>query len=453
MPSKPVWSEGLLVSQHHFQQQDRYHELRLEERLAALHRYGWGITVLEIDDRSLVSGQFRLQRLSAIWPDGTSLECGEGTDLAAPEPRSFESAFPPGAQKLEVFLAFAEETEATANLNEDAEGGLRRYRKLTRAVPDLNTGGSQQELDFADPNLRIVFGGERHEGFSVVRIAEIVRQQNGQPIIRDNYVPPVLHVGAAPFLEGGLRRVLSALSARQRQLCAERKQNQTGAIDFHVSDARTFWLLHALNGCIPQLAHLLDTRRAHPEEAYLLLATLIGQLTTFSTDADPAAIPKFNYLDLGDTFEPMFARVLSLLSVGIERQYAEIPLEQRPDGMCLGKILETRYLKQELFVAVKGPIPEAILRDRVPALLKVAAWNQIYEIVKQTRYGVRVEVEWKPSGALPIKPGVCFFRITKQGSYWDEIAKTSTIALYLPTDADWTGTELALYALDARYLQ
>src|SRR5688500_4771925 len=66
MPSKPVWSEGLLVSQHHFQQQDRYHEVRLEERLAALHRYGWGITVLEIDDRSLVSGQFRLKRLSAI---------------------------------------------------------------------------------------------------------------------------------------------------------------------------------------------------------------------------------------------------------------------------------------------------------------------------------------------------------------------------------------------------
>ena len=35
MASKPIWTEGLLVSQHHFQQQDRYHETLLRERLGA----------------------------------------------------------------------------------------------------------------------------------------------------------------------------------------------------------------------------------------------------------------------------------------------------------------------------------------------------------------------------------------------------------------------------------
>jgi predicted component of type VI protein secretion system len=39
MPNKPIWTEGLLISQHHFQQQDRYHESLLRERLAAVVHY------------------------------------------------------------------------------------------------------------------------------------------------------------------------------------------------------------------------------------------------------------------------------------------------------------------------------------------------------------------------------------------------------------------------------
>ena len=51
MPQKPVWSEGVLVSQHHFQQQDRYHEELLRDRVSALAHYDWGITTIEIDSR------------------------------------------------------------------------------------------------------------------------------------------------------------------------------------------------------------------------------------------------------------------------------------------------------------------------------------------------------------------------------------------------------------------
>ncbi|HEY8943219.1 MAG TPA: type VI secretion system baseplate subunit TssK, partial [Polyangiaceae bacterium] len=76
MPNKPVWSEGLLLSQHHMQQQDRYHEALLRDRLRAITHYGWGITELEIDERGFAAGQFKLRRFAAIWPDGTSISCG-----------------------------------------------------------------------------------------------------------------------------------------------------------------------------------------------------------------------------------------------------------------------------------------------------------------------------------------------------------------------------------------
>jgi hypothetical protein len=46
-----------------------------------------------------------------------------------------------------------------------------------------------------------------------------------------------------------------------------------------------------------------------------------------------------------------------------------------------------------------------------------------------------------------------FFRAAREGSYWEEVAKTSTVALYLPSDGDWAGAEVALYAADAAALR
>jgi type VI secretion system protein ImpJ len=450
---KPLWTEGLLVSQHHFQQQDRYHEALLRERLKSVVHHDWGVIDMDIDDRALASGHFSMKRFHAIWPDGTVVRCGDGSDEAAPEPRSFEGAFTSELPRLQVLAALADEMDVTGNVLPPGEIGARRYSPGVRKVVDFNDGGSPQEIDVSRPSFRVFFGRERTEGFTTIRVAELVRTQAGQVIVRDNYVAPTLHLAAAPFLSSGLRRVLSAMTTRYRQLAGERKLREANNIEFHSTDARKFWLLHSLNGALPVLTHLLDSPRVHPEEAYVALASLAGQLCTFDPEADPLALPKFNYLDLGDTFEVLFARVLSLLSGGIEQRYTEIPLEHRPDGMFIGRLPDAKVAAHELFVALRAPIAEALVRERVPAVMKVASWNQIYEVVKQARHGVRVEIEWQPSGALPIMPGTCFFRVQKRGSYWDDIAKTQSLALYLPNEKDWAGTALNVYAVDPQFLR
>jgi type VI secretion system protein ImpJ len=446
MPRKPIWTEGLLVSQHHFQQQDNYFEGLLHDRLQGVTHYEWGITDLKIDERGFAAGQFRLQRLSAIWPDGVSIACGEGTNVAAPAPRDL----PADEVRVDVYVGLAPASDS-AQLALDGVGA-RRYSREIHSVPDTNSGGGAQELEWARPNLQILFGHERRDGFVTVRIAELLRQETGQFVLLDTRVPPVLHLRAAPFLEAGVRRTLVNIVARQRQLSSERRQRRTTNVEFHATEVRKFWLLHTLNGAIPVLSHLLDTARVHPEEAYVVLAQLAGMLSSFSADADPSELPKFNYLELGETFEALFANVLRLLPGGIEQSYIEIPLEHRPDGMLIGRIADPKLVSKELFVAVKANLAEAIIRERIPGVLKMAGWSQIYEVVKHSRHGVRVAIEWSPSGALPIKPGLCFFRVAREGTYWDEIAKSATVALYLPTDGEWAGAELALYAVEGREL-
>jgi type VI secretion system protein ImpJ len=453
MAIKPIWTEGLLVSQHHFQVQDQYHEALLRERIASVRRFHWGILEVEIDPRLFQAGQFGLRTLRAAWPDGMIAMCGGASGDPLPEPRPFEGHFAPNAVELDVFVAVTIE-DGAANVASPGEPAMqRRFSRVARTVDDFNAGGQSQEVDLAVPNLRILFGTERRERLATLPVAQLVRQSSGQIIVRDTFVPPVLHISAAPFLTGGLRRVLGAMTTKQRELAAARKQRHPGSVEFHFTDARSFWLLHTLSATMPVLAHLLDTPHVHPEEVYVALSRLVGELSTFAPDADPAAIPRFNYGELGEVFEHLFARVLSLLAIDSVPVYAEVPLERRPDGMFLGKIPEPRLANHEFFVAVRSNLPEPVVRERVPQLLKVAGWKHISEVVKQARHGVRAEVEWNPSASLPVKPGTCFFRLRREGPFWEEITKTSTLALYLPADADWKETWLAVYAIDPTYLR
>lgn len=449
MARKPIWTEGLLLSQHHLQQQDAYHEELLCRRLRALTHYAWGIISLKIDVQGFAAGEFRLLKFEAIWPDGTVIHCGEGTDVPAPAPRKL----PADALRTEVYVGLAHAIDGTSQVGTSDQSTVRKYTKATHQVVDINSGGSPQELEWAQPDVQVLFGDERRHGFAAFCIAVVLRQDNGAFHVQDTHVPPVLDFRAAPFLENGVRRISASIVARQRQLASERRQQQEGSIDFHATEARKFWLLHTLNGAIPRLNHLLETPSSPPEEVYLALASLVGQLCSFSSTVDPTSVPKFDYLGLGGVFEQLFALVLRLLPGEIQKTFLEIGLEHRQDGMFIGKITDRTLLDHELYLGVTSSMPEATLRDRVPALLKIASWNQIYDVVKQARRGVTVNVEWQPTAALPVKPGVCFFRVDKSGTYWDDVAGSGTVALYLPKDGQWAGSTLALYAVPKGHAQ
>ena len=135
----------------------------------------------------------------------------------------------------------------------------------------------------------------------------------------------------------GMRRVLSAAVGKQKSLAENRRMRTAASVDFQASDTAKFWMLHTMNSFIPVLSHLVDHGGVHPEDCFVVLASLIGELCTFSPDGDPTSIPKFNYLDLGEVFPPMFDRAVQLISGVLAESYTVVPLEKRDDGMYLGR--------------------------------------------------------------------------------------------------------------------
>src|SRR5512138_3276979 len=100
---KVLWSEGLFLTPHHFQQWDRYHEDLVNFRLRALTTFLWGAEDLKFNEEALLNGVFEVMRCRAVLPDGLPLDM---PDVDAPPPsRSFSQSFPPSADVMDVYLA------------------------------------------------------------------------------------------------------------------------------------------------------------------------------------------------------------------------------------------------------------------------------------------------------------------------------------------------------------
>src|SRR5262245_24605181 len=447
-PRKPVWTEGLFMTPQHLQQSDVYYEALLQARLHAVTTYDWGLIGVQFDDRALASGQLKLLKCHGAFADGTPFFVGDrGEDRV--EARPLEGVFPAALEALDVFLAIPNPRDTAANISLDPAkvGPAVRYVAQTATVPDLNTGRNETSVTWARGNMRLLFGTESRDAFQTVRIAQLVRDRTGAIVLKKTFIPPILHIHASEHMMTRLRRVLEALVGKQKSLADGRRMRTAASVDFQASDTAKFWMLHTMNSFIPILSHLVDHGDAHPEDCFIVLGSLIGELCTFSADGDPTTIPKFNYLELSDVFEPMFDRAIALIGGVLAEQFIIIPLEKREDGMYLGKFEDPKIPRShEFFLEAKGA-DEATLRERLPRLLKIGSWTQIGYILNAAMPGVRVAVEYRPPGAIPVKPGVVYLRVDQAGDYWNDILGSGTIAIYQPIEP--TKVDLRLIAVQA----
>src|SRR5262245_44201335 len=66
-----IWSQGMFLQPHHFQQETRFTENLLDSRVRAGQPYAWGFDEVVLDESQLVLGRVGLLRAAGILPDGT----------------------------------------------------------------------------------------------------------------------------------------------------------------------------------------------------------------------------------------------------------------------------------------------------------------------------------------------------------------------------------------------
>lgn len=442
-PQRPVWSEGMLLSPQHLQSLDKAYEALVAARLAALAPIDWGVVDLEIDEAALAAGEVRLLRFVGVFPDGLPLAFDDAE--RAPPPRPVAERFPPAARSLDVLLGVPREREGVPSFADEGASSPSRYLAATRVVHDATAPGATAEVRTARPNATVLLGDEPREDHDTIKVAEVVRSENGQFKLDKAYVPPCLRLAASPWILGRLRELLALLISKQRNL-SETQRHRESASEMTAPDLVRILRLLVLGSHIPEMAHLADAGDASPRECYRALGRLAGQLCTFRGD-DPSALPKFNHVDLRATFEPLFKRLHELLVGFGDPQYAAIPFEQRPGGVYLARLHDDATLRAQLFLAVSSDQPEGRVAEQVPELCKISSLSEIVTLIRGAVPGLALEVLHRPPPQLPVNPGVVYFSLVQRDRYWERIVAERNLALFLPPPFDPARTRLELLAI------
>ena len=431
---KVLWSEGMFLTPHHFQQWDRHHDGLLNRRLQALQPLGWGLTRLKVDAEALASGEFVLSECAGVLPDGLCVDA-PGLDPLPPS-RTVGPAFDAKRTSLGVYLAAPiVRPGGAACAAEGAEGPATRYRRGTASVADEASGAGERQVSVAVKALRLLLEGEPLSDSVSMKIAEVTRRAAGKYVLSEAYVPPCLYLSASPQVAAVVRRVLEVLSSKSDELSRARRQRAQGLVEFTLSEAANFWFLHTVNAAVPVLMHYHTRGDAHPEPAFLSMARVAGQLTTFAGEGHPKDLPLYAHEDPGGCFAAMEARIRQLLDTVIPTRCTTIPLERPRESLFTGRLVDERMMESaQFYLAVMADVPEEKIAREVPLKAKVSSLDRVDQLIAAALRGIVLRHLPTPPAEIPVQPGRTYFQVDRQGDHWEAVRKARTIAFYLPPE-------------------
>jgi type VI secretion system protein ImpJ len=427
--SKVFWGEGLFLRPQHFQRQDAYHEEQRQELASRLHPYSWGIRQLCFDQQSLATGVVRLLEVAAIFPDGEPYRAPVVDEL--PEPISLER-LPAGVQSATIHLALPHLKWHGGNCV-NAEEPTARYRTQALTTADLYTDAAEGELTYLRRSARLLTEDEPHDAYSSLPAARVHRTATGGFELDPQFVPPCLHIEAAPALHQQLQRLLDALQAKAEALGGLHRQTSQNIIEFRSGDIASFWLLHTINSAFAGSSHLFRHSGLHPERLHQELLRLAGGLLTFSNAYTLAGLPHYDHARPQAGFDALFDIVRKLLDTVISTRYFQIALTEVKSSFHSGQIDSQRIdEKAAFYLGVAADLPAAELVQTVPVRFKVGAPDDVEHCVLAALPGVKLTHAAQVPAAIPVRPSSYYFAIEARGPLYERMLKGRSIMIYVP---------------------
>jgi type VI secretion system protein ImpJ len=433
-----LWSEGMFLSPHHFQQWDRSLHSTMQFRMKSLSPFHWGLTELEINREGLLNGQFSIIRCGGVFPSGTVFHVSDADGI--PPSKVLRNLLDPSVQTINAYIALPAEQPTSGNVLESEQSGAqpKRYVKETISVFDDTSGENERQIAVTRPNLQILLGEESLAGYDCIQIARIRQESAGAFAIDDAYIPPCLQISCSTEITAIVRRMLETLHSKSASLSEARSQRAVGALEFGSTDLGNMWLLQIVNSSIPIVDHYHRVRQAHPESLFLSLAQLAGSLIMFSPTAHPRDLPYYDHGNLSKTFYGIEKAIHELLKAVVPVGAVEIPLQRESDSKFTAYIADEQLLvSAQVFLAARADITESQLIEELPRQAKISAIDTINSLLGLALPGVALVHCPIPPHPLRVKLGMQYFRLenrkdAESQKHWEQICKSRTLAIRVP---------------------
>ncbi|MFZ3288370.1 MAG: type VI secretion system baseplate subunit TssK [Telluria sp.] len=427
LASKILWSEGLTLGPQQFQQQDRYHEMRLHRVASALNAHLWGVRSVQWNVDALADNRLVADNMSLIFQDGDLYEAPAADSLPAPVDLG---GLPLSEQAFTFNAALPALKAHGGNLAADA-----RYAQTEADTLDLFTEGVSIEVAFLKKSVCLLSHLESHDAYVSFPVIRVRRMARGGFEIDPGFMPPSVSIGAVDGLQLMLDSLIGKLNAKIESLYSLHRQSNKSTFEVHSGDISSFWMLNTISTASASLLHFARSRTQHPEVLFEKLMTLAGGLMTFSNKYAMVDLPAYSHAEPGPAFASLDAIIRDLVDIVISSKYFTVPLimdEQRTTHYR-GALDPAKVDRQtELCLAVNADMPALELVAAVPRLFKVGSPDNIERIVVSALPGAELVHMAQVPSAVPVRPNTYYFSIENKGVLYESILKSQAIAIYVP---------------------
>lgn len=439
--SKVLWTEGLFLQPHHFQQSDRYNEALVTGLARRVRPYAWGVSELEIDTDVLKIGQFALKSCSGLTQDGTVFRVPMSDD----HPPALE--VPETVKDCVVYLTVPQRRQGATEVDlTGAEMSASRLRPAEQEVTDT-MGTEKKPVMLGVGKMRLQFALEVDDLADrlAIPVARIIEVRADKEIILDgSFIASCLDIRAASPLKGFVRDLEGLLSHRMTAL-AGRLSEGSGASG--VAEVSDFLLLAVVNRMIPIIRHMGTIENLHPEDVFRTCAGLAGELSVFmSSDKKPPELPPYRHDNLTVTFAPLIRVLRQYLSSVLEQNAVSIPLEERKYGISVGVIADRKLLGNAGFVlAVNADIPAEDVRRHFAGQAKIGPVEEIRQLVNSALPGITLRPLPVAPRQIPYHAGVVYFELDGDSPYWRKMTTSGGISVHV--SGQYPGLKMELWAI------
>ena len=435
-----IWSQGMYLQPHHFQQEGRYVDRLVDARVRAGQPYAWGFDELVLDEAQLAMGRLAIVRARGVMPDGTPLSIPDID--AAPPPLDVATDHQNEVVYLAVPLARAGVTEV--DFGDGQADGACRYSVVDAALRDhANAADDPEPIQLGAPQWALLRQRDATDAQALLGIARVIeRRPDGQLMLDRSYLAPQTRIEAT----GQLSATASLLHGLVQQR-AQTLASQMGQLGNGVSEVADFMMLQLLNRSEPVLRQFAGGPSVHPWFFYLALLQLAGEMATFSgTGRLPRDYPVYDHNDLQNVFSAVVLDLRDFLSAVVQRHAEQIELVDRSHGVRTAVVADAELLRSAGFVlAVRAQLPVEQLRQRFVAQTKLGPVDRIKDLVNLQLPGIALRSLPVAPRQLPYHAGSLYFDIERQGELWKQLERTGSLAMHVA--GDFPGLELELWAV------
>ena len=438
--NKVVWTEGLFLRPHHFQQQDRYFERYVETRCHALAPHSWGFTEVEIERDLLSIGKLAIRRAAGVFPDGTPFRMPDDDPLPAP----LDVA--PQSRDQIVFLAVPLRAADAPDVDRTPgpDGLVRHAVRELEARDATSRSGDVAVLEVGAMRTRLMPAAEVTPAYTCVPVAHLVEcRADKQVVLDDSFIPTVLDAHAAPRLHTFMTEFLGLLHQRGEALAGRVSATNRGA----AAEIAEFLMLQAINRYEPLLSHFVEAGIVHPEDLFRLCVSAAGELATFTTVSKrPPQLAAYRHEALRESFDPVMASLRASLSAVLEMSAIAIPIESKKFGISVAVVADRALYASAVFIlAARADLPAEELRRRFPAQLKVGPVEKIRDLVNLQLPGVPVHPVPVAPRQIPYHAGFVYFELDQSNELWGQLKTSGGVALHVA--GEFPGLTLEFWAI------